>query len=287
MTTQTQTEEIDLDKSTSEAGDQGHQSHAINYEAEAKKLGWRDESHYKGDPSRFVDAKTYYENGQKVLPIIKAENEVLRAEIVRIKDSATQAIAMGERAREREIADLNAQLVAAKAARKAAVTANDGESFEAAETDIKAIENNLASSPATTKQAPQVDPIFRAWVADNPWYEADDRLRAIADGLASAKQFSHLRGKNRELYDAVGAEVTRMDELMTANARGDLNKPGPQGGGRGTDGTRTNGAARRSYENLQPEYKRACDRQFMDFGIKDEKKWRARYVQGCSDDAFN
>lgn len=277
---------------TTTAEDASSTANEPDYKALARPLGWRDEEHFKGDPSRFVDAKSYYENSRHVLPIIKAENESLRAEIVRVKNSTTEVLAHMERAREREVAELNAALTAAKATRKAAIKEGDGDGFEIAEDDIKRIEKELdtaSTPPASTTQTPTKyqDPVFAAWVADNPWYEQEPGMRAMAESLAYAPQFTHLKGQHRALYDAVGSEVKRIDALMKAQADGDTRRPGPQGGGRGNDGVSRTGAARRSYDNLLPEFKAACDRQYRDFGIKTEVgKWRDRYITGCNDDAF-
>ncbi len=44
-----------------------------NYEALASEMGWTPEEKFRGDPTKWVDAKTFYEKGQYVLPIVKSQ----------------------------------------------------------------------------------------------------------------------------------------------------------------------------------------------------------------------
>lgn len=268
-----------------ETGTPSPNNDATNFEVEARKMGWRPKEEFRGDEAKWVDAETFYTRGQEVLPIVRAENKALRTEIDRIKRETAQTLQIMQRSREREVASLTEQLEAAKKARKDAVESRDGDTFEAAETEVARLQREIADA-SKTPTVPVADVEFDTWVAENSWYTTDPHMRAMADGLATSK-FRHLAGKGRQLYDAVKAEVEAFKAATTPPR--DLNRPGPMKGGKGsdrTDATSGSGAGKRSYDNLLPEYKSTCDRQFKDFGYKDAKKWRDTYVSGCTDDAF-
>lgn len=47
-----------------------------DWEAEARQMGWTD--NFKGDPNKFIDAKTFVEKGENQMPLMKAEIKELR-----------------------------------------------------------------------------------------------------------------------------------------------------------------------------------------------------------------
>lgn len=253
----------------------------INYETEARRMGWRPESEFRGDKSKFVDAKTFYENGIRVLPIVNAANDALRQELTRLRSGFQEVLATNEKAHQREVKELKDDLAAAMAARKEAVGSSDGDAFEIADNRVREITAKLASATAPQAKQPISDPIFEAWSAENKWLTDDPELTAIATSLG-ATRFKHLQGKGREFYDKVGEAVK---QYVQARDGTDLRRPGPTAPRHG-DGTRPT-SGQKSYDNLLPEYQKTCDRQYKEFGLTiDKGKWRERYVNGCSDDAF-
>lgn len=284
MTDTSQTDHSDLDTSKSAADD------GVNYEALASAMGWRPESEFKGPKEHFLDAKTYYERGQAILPVVRAEAQALRDEIDRIKADAKQALQVSERAREREVADLKAQLEAAKLARKDAIKEADGDTFEAADTQVKELETAIAEASKKPPQdeAPKVDPNYVAWL-DRPeqsWFKGDEEAQAMAEGLVRLPKYKGLIGQREKLWDAVVGDIKKMRDAAKRESRADLNRDGPEGAGRGNGEVRAR-AGERSYSNLTNEFKQQCDRQYKSFGITIPiEKWRERYVQGCSPDSF-
>lgn len=265
---------------------------APNYEALAREMGWRPEGEYRGDPDHFVDAKTFYERGRTVLPIVQAEARALRQEIERVKADANKALEISERSREREVADLKAQLEAAKVERKEAIKEADGDRFEAADGAVKELEKAIeGSSKPPQDNTPKIDPRYQAWLDSpaNQWFKGDEEAQAMAEGLVRLPKYAHLYKQAEKLWDAVAADVKKIKDSAKANARADLDRPGPEGGGRGNGKVRSQ-AGERSYENLTPEFKKQCDRQYDSFygssGTVTKEKWRERYVSGISEDAF-
>lgn len=266
----------------------------IDYEAEARRMGWRGEADYSGDPAKFVDAKTFYERGKDRIPLLQASLSRTQQELSRVKANATEALAIAERAHEREVADLREQLTQAKTARSQAVASSDGEAFARAEGVVEEIEGKLADAARNKPRKPvEIDPRFEAWMADNPWYTSNPVLQATADTLSFHPTFAHLKGQGEKFWNAI-KEAMKQQGLLdrVLPNREDLERPGPARGGRGSDNAGGGGGTppKRSYENLTPEYKKVCDTMGRDFGKMatdaDAKKWRDRYVSGCSDDAF-
>lgn len=258
-----------------------------DYEALARAQGWRPREDFKGDPSLFVDAETYYTRGITVWPIVKAENEALRAEIGRVRADAQEALRIAEKSREREVADLKVQHQEALLARRDAVKEADGEGFEAADKRAKELEKEIveASRPTKTNQPQPLPPQYVAWLnqPEQQWLKDDPEALVIADAMAAMPRYNSLRGTNEGFWNAVAQDVKKK---LKGNERSDLERPGPQGAGRGNGEVRTE-AGKRSYGNLKPEFKNQCERQFKEFnpaGTLDS--WKERYIKSVGDDAF-
>lgn len=276
----------DLDNKTPPSDDKSS-DHEI--ESKAREMGWRPKEEFKGDPEKWVDAATYYKRGIEVLPIVKAEAASLRAELARVKQQANDYAQVVERAAQREIDDLKRQLKDAQEVRKAAVKEGDGEAFEASEAEIKDLEGKIAQASTSTKPSPDNDLKARwdTWLSENQWFVQDPELQALANSIAIGNdpEVRALAGKNagEEFWNLVGRKAKALKARMDGADDG-RSRPGPS---RGTHGNPGPTPARRSYENLDPEFKKTCDRMYKDFGAKGTlEKWRERYVSQCSDDAF-
>lgn len=238
-----------------------------NFEAEASKLGWQPEDKFKGDTSKWIDAKTFVERGETVLPIVKAQLRKTQLEMEELRKSAKEFEAFNEAASKREVAEWKTKYEEAIRSKSEALTNGNGEAFIEAETAQRELEANRPQ----TKTAVKVDPVFTAWCAENEWYGTDKKktIRANAIGATLSDGEDGLRG--RALYDAVNAELAEMEESAV------VNRGSAQRGGRSAGGTK--GA--RSYENLKPDFKAKCDKYVKEFGIKQEQ-----YLAKCDEDAF-
>lgn len=276
---------------TSLEGNNKEGEHGPDYEALAREMGWRPKDEFKGDAALFVDAKTYYERGQTVLPIVQAEARALRQELERTRADAHKALEIANRANEREVADLQAQVEAAKLTRKEAIKEADGDTFESADERVKALEAEIAKLKQASKDtstSTQLDPGYVAWLnrPEQSWFNSDEEAQAMAEGLVRLPKYKHLIGQREKLWDAVVGDLKKMKDAQRAGNRADLERPGPEGAGRGNGEVRAR-AGERSFVNLTSDMQKTCDRQYKDFGITIPKeKWRERYVNGCADDAF-
>src|SRR5690606_35489735 len=58
----------------------------VDYEAQAKSMGWVPQDEWKGDPDKWTDAQEYVERGEQVLPILRANNRRLQDDLLTLKN---------------------------------------------------------------------------------------------------------------------------------------------------------------------------------------------------------
>lgn len=146
-------------------------------EQKAIDQGWRPKEEFEGDPEAFIDAPEFVRRGELFQKIEHQSKEVkqLRAAIDALKEHNSKI---------RE-AEYNRALKALDAQRKAALAEGETDKFFALEEEIdnvKAERAELNKEPVKT-EAPQVDPAFASWVAQNQWYESSKAMRAFADRI--------------------------------------------------------------------------------------------------------
>lgn len=297
--TNKQDEDVDTANMGEEDGDSTVQTPERDWAAEARKMGWRPKDVYKGPPDKFIEAQAFVENGERNLPIIRAALKSTQDEVDRLKKQGADHARVIESARAREVADLQSQLADALQARKEAVSAGDGEAFEAAEGAVKKLEGDVAAAKAPPKDTSskggptQADEeAFAAWSAAHPRFNDDPVFQALCNSLTMSPEFKDKAGKNlrEEFWDEVYTAAERQMEKQGYSRADDKNRGGSQRGGRGSDTTgRTGGTGARSYERLTQDMKRTCDRMSRDFGYEGKRleAFRKDYASQCSDDAFS
>jgi hypothetical protein len=82
-------------------GDDGSQSGERDYDAEARSRGWAPEEEFKGDKARWVDAKTFVERTDTMMPLLKADRDRLKRELADIKKDLRRATTHFEGAEKR------------------------------------------------------------------------------------------------------------------------------------------------------------------------------------------
>lgn len=233
-------------------------------EAQASKIGWRPKEQFRGDPDRWIDAKTFVERGEQVLPIVKAELKKTKQEMAEVRAAAQEFYKLTEEAANRREAEWKEKYGQAVQDKAAAITKGDGEAAIEAEARQKDLE---ASRPEPKKEEPKLHPSFVAWKERNDWFGTDEERTDMAHAIGLRLTRKGLQGD--EFFKELDAAMeTRTQPTPRA---------GPQRGGRASGDTK--GA--RSYDNLKPAFKDACDRMVGTLGIKKEQ-----YVAGCDDEAF-
>ena len=255
---------------------ESNSEHSLDYEAKARELGWVEKEKFRGDPSKHVDAKTYYEKGELVLPIVKKqrdeakkEADALRKEVLDMKSTLQDVIKFNEDAAERKY---KAEVEQLKAIQAKAVAESDATTYKAASDALDEARENKPK-PVEKKAEQQGDPEFESWVAENEWYKTDAKKRRLANaiGVDLASENPNLKGK--ALFKAVTDEIERIE-----SERSGVERPGPQRAGKTTG----NNSKAKTFDNLPAEYKQAFAK-FERTGIKMTKE---QYVAKCDPDAW-
>ncbi len=186
--------EDDDDAGGATAGDAGSGAASPEQEGRARKLGWVPKDEWQGDPSAWVSAETFLERIRKdpVFFVERVDNleknirSEFAAELSELKTIAQdQRKVLGEmherfkagdrNAYDRVVDDLERQ-------KREAVAEADMEKYEAADRKLKAMPPPPAKEEPRREQPPppKENPVVKAWVAKNPWFERDRDLHKAA-----------------------------------------------------------------------------------------------------------
>lgn len=206
-----------------EAGEAGAEA---TVESIARELGWRPKDEFTLGEDRWVDAPAYLRSrGDK---LTEARNTAKNA-----RDDARRVAAtterMAERARQEERGRLERELAQHK---------------DAGDTDA-AVE---AARRLERVSAPQTPPETAAWIAKNPWFDANPEARALAFGVVERKTAAG--ASMSEQLEAAETEVRkRFPELFDSGQRREERKEPP----------RTEGGTRVAQPPRQPGPKTQAD----------------------------
>lgn len=268
-----------------------------DYETEAKEMGWVDKDHYRDDESKWVDAKTFVERGEHILPIVQASNKKLRRDLL-TKDHEVRTLQQGldearkaikalqksytestQREVERAKAELREQLVTAK------------ESGDVrAEIEIQDKLDDLRQAEATVKQesqeqvdkgTPEFTPEYLAWQKENPWF---GNIQDPEDKERTERTMEIGRELRRKGDTSTGTAflnkcLTLLDEQETKGKQTPAQKGTSKVEG-GSNGGRSTSA--RGFDSLSKEAKDICHEdndRFVGPGkmFKTVKEWEDHY----------
>jgi hypothetical protein len=270
------------------------QTDAVDYVSEAKAIGWVDQPEFKGDPQKWVDAKTYITRGKEYIPFLKASQRKLEAEVQVLRNElqgAKRLLTANEKALG-EIKETTAE--AAKAATESELTALRAQIVEARRAGEIEREEELRDkleetrlklrqpAPASEKPAAPAyenDPTWKQFLTDNPWWESDPVMRAasleVSKQLAAAGDLNDLTPQQR--FQKIAAE-TRKRFGQANNRRQEPSRVG------GTRTTPASGEGGTSFADLPQDAKDACVRleaRFVGPGkkFKTPDEWHADYTR--------
>lgn len=270
-------------------------------EAKARGLGWVPEAEFRGDKAKWVDAPTFVQRGEEIMPILRENNrrlegevETLRAQVAdgaaAIKESQTamqDLIANQTAATLTAVKDTKARL---RASLRAAREANDFDLIEEIEDqldDVRDTERKIEAKPKTTPApspqptaAPAVDPEWAAWQRENSWFGKDKRRTALtmAEAAELREDPANKGLMGRAFYDKAAEAADLILNPKAAHSKVETNNSsatpaGDKGGG-----------GKKSYADLPADAKAACDSDEKKLvgknkAFKDQAAWRAHYVE--------
>jgi hypothetical protein len=254
-------------------------------EVKARDMGWRPKDEYSGDPEKWIDAETYVERGETVLPIVRAQKAKLEKEVAQLRrevEETRQAMASSAESiqaletfyteeTKRQVAkareDLKARIREAR---------TQGEIEEELElqgelTKLNAAEAGAAKreekpTPAEAKPQPPT-PEYLAWQEENPWFLEDKKRARRAILIASELREDEPGLKGNAFYRRLD-ELLRSEGIVEAKG-GAASKV--EGGGDGDVRVSTG----KSYRDLPADAKAACDQQGERL-VGPSKKWKTQ-----------
>lgn len=278
-------------------------SEEVDYEQQARSMGWVPQDQWRGDPEKWTDAQEYVERGEQVLPILRANNRRLQDDLLTLKTqngtlqqelAVTRSIVQGLEKSFNESLErqLKEQRTALKANLREAVEDRDvdreleirgqlDELTEAERAAKKQQEDNkskLAPKAPPADQNAVVDPVFAEWQKQNPWFggnSPEDRkrtkavVRAGEDLRDEGDTTTGLDFYNKALERAEGnSQERRVDKVDGSNSRSS------GGGGGGSKG----------FSSLPAEAKQACLADVDEFVgegklFKTEQEWKDYYTK--------
>lgn len=266
--------------------------------AEAKSLGWAPQDAWRGDPERWVDADVYLERGWGIHHVKdQLESERQRSAQLEAKLNETSEAVKAANAAIAALEEANS--ATAKAAAEEAVQAVVNELAEAHKDGDHALAASLTAKLATMnqelvaaggkKQEQSKDeepkpravmaPELKAWLEANADFAQDRRRVALGNVIAGELRAEQPDLKGTAFMDEVRARTEKMLGIVRRTGSQKV-ESGGGGGGRGSSGS----DGGKSYADLPPEAKAACDKQEARLvgpgkAHKDQASWRASYVR--------
>lgn len=218
----------------------------------AKSMGWVPEENFRGDKSRWVDADTFVEKGMNDLPILRERLKSASNKITTMESDFAEFKTFHEKA---VAAQYNRALADLEEKQLQTVEQGDTDEYKRLEEEKQRLarERSTTATPATT----QGQVLFENWKQDSAWYEKDDVLTTYSQGVADkiAAERPELKGTQGFLD-----EIDKRVREAFPDKFGNTNRQSPaavEAGGR-APARRPRGT--RSYENLPPDAKAACDK---------------------------
>ena len=263
---------------------------AVGIESQARQMGWAPEGEYKGDPAKWVDAQTWVDRGQNYIPIMKRDNERLRAEVARLsqlvqnsQESMEELRNVHQEATAKAVAQAKKDVMAAiKEARELGDVDTEMQLTDEL-ADLRTAEREAENAKKQTKQtktAPneegELDPDLIEWMRENPWLKTDQRKAARAVGIAQ-----ELRG-DPDLDHLVGRPFYDMVTQVMEERYGQKQDFSKVGGTRSSSSSSSGGG--KSYADLPADAKAECLRQGRKLvgegrSFKTEKDWQSYYAK--------
>ena len=259
-----------------------------DWEGEAKKMGWAPKDTFKGDPGKWVDAKTYVERGEQFIPLLQHTKRELEGRLdvaANENHDLRRRLALAEKALDEVKTVTNEQATESAETKKAALydaiaaarEENDvrkelqlREELDDVNAEIRAARAKPTVSPSSTSDGgtpppdPSSDPRIRQFVADNPWFGVDQEKSNVA--LAFMNYLNGTpEGKTMTPEQRFAAVSKRIDELYGGRNTVRRSNPSKVEGSR-NDGTGAgSGGGARSYNDLPAAAKAQCDKQAKQF----------------------
>jgi len=250
---------------------------------EAKLMGWVELEAFKGNPEKWTPADEYVERGKTILPIVKAQGEkwkqeliksneelkATKAEIQDLKKTMEKVIKTHQKISESEY---NRAMETLKKQQLEAVNNADSEEFERLETERGKIQKPEVIE--TAPETPAKPGFVSEWENDNKWFIEKPHLGMYAEAIESFVAKQNKGKSGREILDLVTEEVKKRfpEDFQNANK----SKPSAVDGGE-VQSAGESGNGKKTYRDLPKDAKDACDMFIKQIPGMTREKYVAEY----------
>ena len=261
---------------------------ASQFESEARAQGWVAAEEFRGSESDWVDAETFVRRGKEIMPILRKNNEKLLKELGEARKIAEEARESAKEFREyqkqqfeKKTKDLESQLEQLKQAKRDAITNGDGDraiAIDDAMDDLKEqrleAKEDLKAAEEKAKEVPQFtqDPILNTWMEKNDWFGKDSRMTGVDNGLGVELRRENPSLNGQAFLDKLDSELQEMFPEKFGKKR----TPNPMEGSPNGTARPSVSSGKKTYNNLPPEAKAACDK-FVKQGLMTKEAYVAEY----------
>lgn len=274
-------------------------------QAEAEKMGWISPEKFKGDPEKFIDADTYLERGNTVLPIVKAQlaqernlTQKLYGEVTNLRAAFDETKRKLDEIEERhavdtakKIADVRKELTA-----QLAIASEKGDHLAVAEITEELTRTNVvedadketkkaaaavaAGNGTKSPQQLEYERQCNEWQSQNEWYGKDRRKTALFHGIMQEMRDAGDASIGPEFFNKAKAELEK-----DTGGRGGVDKvAGGRNGSGDSDTRQSGGSGRRGFAQLPKDAQDACMEDVRNFvgpnkKYKTEGEWQAAFAR--------
>jgi hypothetical protein len=247
-------------------------------EQEARQFGWVPEEDFKGNKDEWRSAEDFLKRGREINGFLRKDMEKLNSKLAQKDAELAEIKATIEefkkyhnetesRAYKRAIDDLKQQKIEA-------IQSGDGERVVEIDEQIDQYKEAQRTSTVKTEPAKKQEPVlneFDEWVLDNKWFVTNQEAKYLAELYGKELTVRNPEIKGRAFLDAVSKKVKEEHPDLFEN-------PARSSGAVSTssDGRKPGGKSKRSYNDLPPEAKAACDR-FVKEGLLTQDKYVSEY----------
>lgn len=232
-------------------------------EQKARRLGWVPKEEFRGDPERWRPAEEFLDRGERILPLVQADNRKLHKRVdeletvLRETREASKELLDYTRASEQRAYDRARREIQVKIETAAANA--DQAAVRAEMANLDALEKPRAEPKKEDKPAtPSVDPQIQDWISQETWFNRDGVLKAYAIDQYGALE----RDKPGVSVGDLLAETKRRTMQKFPEKFG-IDRQGSSANSAAAVASPTGVSVRRNtktYENLPADARAACDK---------------------------
>jgi hypothetical protein len=264
-----------------------------DWEAKAKEIGWAPKETFKGDPAKWVDAKTYVQRGEQFVPLLQHAKRELQGRLANVEAENAELrrrVGMADKALEEIRTETRAGSLEDAEARKnglydAIAQAREDndvrkelqlrEQLDELNVEIRGLKQPAAkASPPPDENAWQRSPDMQKLLSENEWFGHDQEKSNLALGYMNYLAVNpETKGMSpAQKLEAVGK---RINEMFGPGPNPRRSAPSKVEGGR-TDSSGGGGGGA-SYNDLPAAAKEQCDKQAKQFVGKVNGRGETRF----------